>query len=89
MSAVVRARVGGMLEELVESGQESGLRVAAGETVRPITGLTPAEALRTYATEPPGVSDERGGHRGPAAGRRDQIRRHRAERVLRRPERIR
>ncbi|MFD7256429.1 serine hydrolase domain-containing protein [Streptomyces sp. NPDC059874] len=29
-----------------------------GETVRRITGLTPAEALRTYISEPLGVSDE-------------------------------
>ncbi len=58
MCAVVAAQ-----EPLWEPGSASGYHGwtfgwILGETVRRITGLTPAEALRTYVTEPLGVQDE-------------------------------
>ncbi|MFF4447677.1 serine hydrolase domain-containing protein [Streptomyces sp. NPDC001502] len=50
-------------EPLWEPGSASGYHGwtfgwILGETVRRITGLTPAEALRTYVSEPLGVADE-------------------------------
>ncbi|WP_369250455.1 serine hydrolase domain-containing protein [Streptomyces sp. R41] len=50
-------------EPLWEPGSDSGYHGwtfgwILGEAVRRITGLTPAEALRTYVTEPLGVSGE-------------------------------
>ncbi|MFE6840490.1 serine hydrolase domain-containing protein, partial [Streptomyces sp. NPDC057705] len=58
MCAIVAAQ-----EPLWEQGTASGYHGwtfgwILGETVRRITGLTPAEALRTYVTEPLGVADE-------------------------------
>ncbi|WP_405930419.1 serine hydrolase domain-containing protein [Streptomyces sp. NBC_00827] len=58
MSAIVAAQ-----EPLWEPGTASGYHGwtfgwILGETVRRITGLTPAEALRTYVAEPLGVADE-------------------------------
>nr|WP_246259808.1 serine hydrolase domain-containing protein [Streptomyces typhae] len=51
------------LEPLWEPGTDSGYHGwtfgwILGETVRRVTGLTPARALRTYVTEPLGVADE-------------------------------
>lgn len=50
-------------EPLWEPGTASGYHGwtfgwILGETVRRITGLTPAEALRTYVSEPLGIADE-------------------------------
>ncbi|GGP46119.1 serine hydrolase domain-containing protein [Streptomyces melanogenes] len=50
-------------EPLWEPGTDSGYHGwtfgwILGETVRRVTGLTPAEALRTYVTEPLGIADE-------------------------------